>query len=156
VRAAPGTFEPYGACVTDFGSVLAPAAALGGVFVGLYVTGQREDKRWRRDRRTDAYAAVLAAAGDLQTTLTRGAHLGDFSGYGPIDFDDVLKMTAVLRSAVALADLHAGAATRRAMSLLVGRIFEIVDGTPADWDTGAIDEALIALQAQMRSDLQLK
>ena len=45
---------------------MAPALALGGVLVGLLVTGRREERRWLRDRRADAYAAVLTAAAEYE------------------------------------------------------------------------------------------
>lgn len=89
----------------DAGTALAPGLTLGGVLLGLLITGRREDRRWRRDRRTEAYAAVRNLVGELQTSLTRASYLGQYAGAPARDFDDVLVDTAELRAACTLAEL---------------------------------------------------
>jgi hypothetical protein len=130
-----------------------PALALGGVMIGLLVNGRRQDRQWRRDKRTDVYAKVLTAAGELGHQLSHISYQYADESQQPLDWDNVSKLTQPLRAAADLAHLYAGLSVAVRLYRLVDEAGKFTDVTPADLDLAPYSEALRALQLDMHTEL---
>jgi len=82
---------------------LGPLTTLAAVLVGGLLTHRVQSTSWRRDRRAEAYAAVIAAITDLDQRLLRQPLLE------AIDIDDMTRrLIEPLRQATGLSHLYAG------------------------------------------------
>lgn len=122
----------------ELADAVAPGLALAGVVVGLAVTGRREERRWLRDRRADAYAAVLTTAADTEPII------------GALHGDMVMEATRPLRQACDRAGLFAG----REVSWLLDDLMAEAYGVARDDLPGSgFVNRLGSLQAAMRDEV---
>lgn len=108
------------------------------MLVGLGVTGRREERRWLRDRRADAYAAVLTAAADTEPVL------------GARDADLDADLTRPLRRACDRAGLFAGPEVGWRLDDLMAEAYGVArDDEPG---SGFVNR-LSSLQVAMRDEV---
>jgi hypothetical protein len=127
--------------------LLTPVTTLAAVLVGGYIAQAGQASSWRRERRADAYAAVITEVDRLGQRLVDM----DFNDPGrELDVEDVVTTTAPLEAKVSLASLYAGPRVDEALRELVKAAFHLDSGSKA---RRTFFEAGVRVRASMREEL---
>lgn len=99
-------------------------ATLAAVLVGGLITHRVQSTSWRRDRRAEAYATVIAAITDLDQNLLRNDLERPLDN---IDFEDLARIMEPLVHATSLACLYAGEDVDRYLGALITTAYRLDD-----------------------------
>jgi hypothetical protein len=127
--------------------VVAPLAALFGVFVSPFLTSQTERRRWERDKKAESYVGILDVFTDAWRRLVIADRTGDDMDVGMREWDRLTAATSVqVWGSAQVVD-----AVARAMLAADGALRE---RSPAN--TYKLGTAVVELRDAIRRDLGVK
>jgi hypothetical protein len=133
------------------GGLVGISGPIAGAALGARLARASSHDSWRRDQRTQAYAALLLAAHDLQDRMTRTAE--NPAPAPPLNFDDILRLSKHIRTAATPCELFAGDQVRLAISDLISAPIDWSDTDPGRIDLLPLRRAVDRLSDAMRHEL---